>query len=114
MTAQSQIAPSPEPDGRSRDCRDTRVAGKEAKTLHAELEDFKTGWYGVAIYLREEEIDLLIEQLAGLRRSKDQHSHISISGASEAEGSIADIEFNVQEGEQDDMFFTGFAIPPTR
>jgi hypothetical protein len=82
--------------------------------LHAELEDFKTGWYGVAIYLREKEIDVLIEQLAELRQSKDQHFHISISDNCEAEGGIADIEFNVQEGEQDDMFFTGFAIPPTR
>lgn len=81
--------------------------------MHAELEDFKTGWYGVTIYLREGEIDLLIEQLAELRRSKDQHSHVSISGDSEAEGGIAYTEFKVQEGEQDDMFFTGFSIRPT-
>jgi hypothetical protein len=82
--------------------------------VHAELEDFKTGWYGVAIYLREEEIDVLIERLSELRESKDQHFHMSISGDREGEGGIADIEFSVQEGEQGDMFITGFAIPPTR
>jgi hypothetical protein len=82
--------------------------------VHAELEDFRTGWQGVAIYLGEEEIDVLIEQLAELRRSKDRHFHISISADCEAEGGIADMEFNVQEGEKDDMFITGFAIPPNQ
>jgi hypothetical protein len=82
--------------------------------VHAELEDFKTGWYGVAIYLREEEIDVLIERLAELKESKDQHFHIAIAGDSEGKGGIADIEFNVQNSEQDDMHITGFAIPPTR
>ncbi|MDM8000562.1 MAG: hypothetical protein QUS33_11355 [Dehalococcoidia bacterium] len=80
--------------------------------VHAELEDFKTRWYGIAIYLRKEEIDLLIDRLAELRRAKDKHFHTS--GDSKPEGGIADMEFNLQEGEQDDMFFTGFAIPPTR
>jgi hypothetical protein len=82
--------------------------------VHTVLEDFKTGWYGVAIYLREEEIDVLIEHLAELKQSKGQHFHVSISGDCEGEGGIADIEFNVQEGERDDMHITGFAIPPNR
>ena len=80
--------------------------------MHVKLEDFKTGWYGINISIRECEIDIFIEQLRMLKANKDQHFHIASNF--EGESGVGDIEFNIQEDNVDNMYITDFAIPPNR
>ncbi len=80
--------------------------------MNAKIEDFKTGWYGISISIRENEIDFFIDQLTELKESKNQHFHIS--STSEGDEGVVDIEFSLQENEVDNMYFTGFAINPNR
>lgn len=76
--------------------------------MYVELEDFKTGWYGIGIGLREKEIDILIEQLIRLKADKKQHFHIS--SEFEGDGGVGDMEFYIHEDEKDNMYITDFAI----
>lgn len=69
--------------------------------MHVELDDFNTGWYGVAISLRNEEIDILIERLNRLKQDSTQHFHLSSDY--EGDGGVGDIEFSVQIDETDNM-----------
>ncbi|MDY7038481.1 MAG: hypothetical protein SV375_20285 [Thermodesulfobacteriota bacterium] len=73
--------------------------------MNVELEDFKTGWYGIYIGIKHEEIDVLIERLRSLKRDKDQHFHISSDyGGS---GGVGDIEFSIQgDNEESNMIIT--------
>lgn len=65
--------------------------------MRLELEDFKTGWFGLHIGLRPSEIDKMIGSLQYLRDSDVEHRHFHIS-PSNFEGptpAIGDIEFFV-------------------
>ena len=58
--------------------------------MHAELEDFKTGWFGLRVGLTEGDISALINKLSELRRSKSHfHARSDFSG----QGGVGDIEF---------------------
>ena len=80
--------------------------------MFVELEDFKTGWYGINISLRNDEIDVIIERLIKLKKDSNQHFHISSDY--EGDGGVGDIEINVKENGQDNMSIIGFAISPNR
>lgn len=80
--------------------------------MYVELEDFKTGWYGISISIRKNEIDVLIEKLEQLKNLEDQHFHIRSDF--KGEGGVADIEFGTQEEGADNMHVLGFAISPNR
>lgn len=80
--------------------------------MYVELCDFKTGWYELSIYLKGNDIDVLVERLIQLKNNRDQHFHITSDY--EGLGGIGDIEFNAQEGQIDNMTISGFAIPPNR
>jgi len=80
--------------------------------MYVELEDFKTGWYGISISLRKNEIDVLIENLEQLKRDEDQHFHISSDY--KGEGGVGDIEFSIHKEGADNMQFWGMAISPNR
>jgi len=80
--------------------------------MYVEIEDFKTGWYGINISIRKNEIDILIDQLNQLKKDKQQHFHIS--NDYEGEGGVGDIEFNIQDDGIDNMSVSGFAISPNR
>ncbi len=80
--------------------------------MYVEIEDFKTGWYGINISIRKNEIDILIDQLNQLKKDKQQHFHISSDY--EGESGVGDIEFNIQENGTDNMSISGFAISPNR
>jgi len=80
--------------------------------MYVELDDFKTGWYGLNISLRSDEIDVIIEHLINLKKDNSQHFHISSDY--EGDGGVGDIEINVKENGQDNMSIVGFAIPPNR
>lgn len=80
--------------------------------MYVEIDDFETGWYGMRISVRKNEIDILIEQLRQLK--KDENKHFHISSDYEGEGGVGDIEFSVQGEEKDNMSISGFAISPNR
>lgn len=80
--------------------------------MNIQIEDFKTGWYGISIGIKPAEIAQLINQLTLLGNSPQQHFHIA--SKFEGVGGIADVEFYVQEDESDNMLITGIAIDPNR
>ena len=61
--------------------------------MRAEIEDFKTGWFGVSILLKNRNITLLIHALQQLQNAEPtQHFHLGnekLTGS----GGIADVEF---------------------
>ncbi|MBI1423861.1 MAG: hypothetical protein GC149_10385 [Gammaproteobacteria bacterium] len=61
--------------------------------MQADLEDFKTGWYGLTLGLKSEEIDKLIAALNHLKTSKD---HFHFRSEFEGDGGVGDIEFYYQ------------------
>ncbi len=79
--------------------------------MYVELENFETGWYGVSLGLKKEEIDGLIEQLMNLKTHLGQHFHLT--SYYKGEGGIGNIEFYVQEKYDDNMTIMGEAITPT-
>ncbi len=65
--------------------------------MKAELEDFKTGWYGLSLGVKSEEIDKLISALQNLKVKKD---HFHFRSDFEDCGGIGDIEFYFQNEDQ--------------
>lgn len=65
--------------------------------MQADLDDFKTGWYGVLLGLKEEEIDHLVEALQDLKRYK---THFHFRGDFKGDGGIGDIELYYQTDNQ--------------
>ncbi|WP_435008642.1 hypothetical protein P12x_005852 [Tundrisphaera lichenicola] len=63
--------------------------------MHAELEDWKNGWYGVHLGLSTGEIDVLIERLKMLRADPDQHFHLS--STYQGGGGLGDVTVYVQD-----------------
>ncbi len=81
--------------------------------MRVELEDFKTGWFGVGVAIRLEEIDTLITLLNRLKNDPSQHFHIA--GNFEGDGGVSDISFHLAEGDvKDNSQVLGLAIPPNR
>lgn len=80
----------------------------------SDLEDFKTGWFGVSFGLKLIEIDALIEALNSMKADPDYHFHFR-SGW-EGEGGIGDVEiYLADDTEKDDLQIdTSPAIYPTR
>jgi hypothetical protein len=68
--------------------------------MNIEIEDFKTGWIGLKIGLKPEDIDNLIKRLELLKQGAEKHFHIF----SDYEGPIGvgDIELYVQGIDQAD------------
>lgn len=64
--------------------------------MRGDIEDFKTGWYGVSLQLRPEDIDLLINYLQKLRRDADYHFHLFRNTDGGTGTGIADIEISAQ------------------
>ena len=56
----------------------------------AEIEDFKTGWYGVYLRFSAEEIEKLIESLRSLQNKSSGHFHF-VDLDSDNKGGIADV-----------------------
>ncbi len=69
--------------------------------MRAKIEDFKTGWFGLTIGVKNSEVDLLIDALKKIKYSQG-HFHMR----SDYNGSVgvADIEFYAQnENEPNNM-----------
>lgn len=80
--------------------------------MRAELTDFQTGWYEVAIGLRPEEISSLITLLQQLQEGAV--SHVQASSDYEGDGGIGDITFYLQTGHEDTLTLLGPPIAPNR
>ena len=65
--------------------------------MQADFEDFKTGWYGITLGLKSEEIDELIVALQDLTREK---THFHFRSDFEGKPGIGDIAIYYQTNEQ--------------
>lgn len=71
--------------------------------MKSRLENFKTGWVGVAFSLDTLEVSTLIELLTSLKSGQLEHFHFTATDFSAAEG-IVDVEFSLKgEDEEDNM-----------
>ncbi len=68
--------------------------------MNIEIEDFNTGWFGLKIGLKLEDIDNLIKRLELLKQSAEKHFHIFSDY--EGHGGVGDIELYVQGNDQAD------------
>lgn len=68
--------------------------------MNIEIEDFKTGWFGLHIGLSPEDIDKLIKRLELIKQSPERHFHIFSDY--EGSGGVGDIEFYIQGDNQTD------------
>ncbi len=79
--------------------------------MHARLEDWKNGWYGLELGLSEAEINTLIHRLLDLKRDQEQHFHLSSDYA--GEGGIGDIVICWKsDGQPDNMSLGSVALLP--
>jgi hypothetical protein len=78
--------------------------------MHAKLNDWKNGWFGVELGIRRGEIDNFIALLQMIKADPDQHFHLSSDY--KAEG-LGDVEIYVQpEDVADNLTASGLAIAP--
>jgi len=67
------------------------------------LEHFESGWDGLGLALRPDEIDSLMQLLLSLKNGTQGHFHLATTDYSPREG-LADVEFGLLgEGEMDNM-----------
>jgi len=59
--------------------------------MYVNIEDFKTGWYGMSLTLSTEDIDQLINNLKAIKENKEKHFHFFSDY--EGSGGIGDIAF---------------------
>jgi hypothetical protein len=66
-----------------------------------DIEDFKTGWFGLSIGIKKNDVDKLIDALQKIK-SKDGHFHLRSDY--HGSGGVGDIEFFIlDENETDNM-----------
>ena len=80
--------------------------------MYTELEDFKTGWIGIKLALKADEIDLLVENLKFIKNNPGQHFHLV--GDCQGEAGVSDIEVYVDEDATGNTIISSFAIEPNR
>lgn len=79
--------------------------------MKAELEDWKNGWHGVSLGLKQSELGQLIQLLQDLQNDPEQHFHLS--SLYQGESGLGDIEVYVlPECEPDNMRLSSVALPP--
>ena len=64
--------------------------------MRAEIEDFGTGWFGVRLGLRHQDIELLILRLEQLRVAP-LGEHFHLRGNYQGAGGVADVEIYLEE-----------------
>lgn len=79
--------------------------------MHATLESWKDGWFGLCIGLDRDEIDALIEMLLMIKEDPEQHFHISSDYR--AAGGLGDIEVAIRSADEaHNMMLSGRALAP--
>ena len=64
--------------------------------MRIDIKDFETGWYGLTLHLKPEDIDRLVEFLMAARSDKAYHFHIYSTAMDKQSTGVADIEFIYQ------------------
>jgi hypothetical protein len=64
--------------------------------MKADIEDFKSGWYGLTLGMKSDEIDDLISALKNLKENKN---HFHFRSEFEGVGGVGDIEIYWQPNE---------------
>ncbi len=82
--------------------------------MNVQIEDFKTGWFGITLGIKKSEVDTLIQGLAYLKSNPDQHFHIRSDYS--GQGGIGDIELYIESDDVSDnaVIEVNPAIPPNR
>jgi hypothetical protein len=79
--------------------------------MHAEIHDWKNGWFGVQLAASPQEIEQLISHLQALLADNDQHFHIGSDYKTES--GLGDIEISVKSpSEPDNLFLSSLAMRP--
>ena len=65
--------------------------------MKTDLNDFKTGWFGIQIGLKAHEIGDLIDALEGLKKYR---THFHLRSEFKGEGGVGDIEIYIQPDDQ--------------
>lgn len=79
--------------------------------MHAELEDWKNGWFGVRLSLRPTELARLIALLQKIQADPDQHFHLT--STHKDIGGLGDIEISMADDHAaDNMVISGLALGP--
>ncbi len=75
--------------------------------MKIEIENFNTGWYGLQLGIKENEIDSLIDCLEMLRTQ----SHFHLRSDFEGHGGIGDVEIYLQSDEIDNNISLDSSAP---
>ena len=81
------------------------VAG-DLVPMRATCNEFESGWIGITLELRPEEVDVMIDRLQSLKGGSIGHFHIVQEKWSGKTG-IADIEVSINGGDQPDDMVIG-------
>jgi hypothetical protein len=76
--------------------------------MKVEIEDFKTGWYGINLGLKTSQIDDLIKGLESLKKTK---SHFHYRSDFSGEGGVGDIEFYWADDNEKDNMKLDLSVP---
>jgi hypothetical protein len=79
--------------------------------MQADLDDFKTGWYGILLGLNANEIDELI---AALHELKKHETHLHLRSEFEGEGGIGDIEIYFKKDQGNNNMVLEASATPTK
>ena len=66
------------------------------------LEDYGTGWFGLQIALKTDEVDRLIESLNWLRKNKTEHFHFHSKFLENDKSGIGDVEISIMGLDEQD------------
>ena len=82
--------------------------------MKIQIEDFKTGWFGISMGIKKSEIDILIEGLTNLKKNTAQHFHVRSNY--EGKGGVGDIEIFIENEDTPDNSVIDLspAISPNR
>ena len=75
--------------------------------MKADIEDFKTGWFGVSLQLRDSDIDELMIYLNRLKADGSYHFHLFKNEESTKCPGIADFEISFQSEDEADNLAIG-------
>jgi hypothetical protein len=62
--------------------------------MNIQIEDFKTGWFGISIGIKGPEIDLFIDALNNLKRGSN---HFHVRSNYEGQAGVGDIEIYMED-----------------
>ena len=81
--------------------------------MHAKLNNWNNGWFGVELGIRRAEIDRVIALLQMIKADPEQHFHLSSDY--KADGGLGDLEIYIQpEDSVSNLTASGLALAPEK